>query len=109
MGIIEMMKFDDSVNLTRGNWWMWSIGLFVVQIVVGIVLAIATLVAGDAAGYIQTAFTLVIVWMMLGVAVGRLRNRGYTELVEFALRIIIAPWALIECAFLEGKELAAEE
>jgi uncharacterized membrane protein YhaH (DUF805 family) len=109
MGIIEMMKFDDSVNLTRGNWWMWSIGLFVVQIVVGIVLAIASLMAGDAVEYIQTAFTLVIVWMMLGVAVGRLRNRGYTELVEFALRIIIAPWALVECAFLEGKELAAEE
>ena len=109
MGIIEMMKFDDSVNLTRGNWWMWTIGLFVVQIVVGIVLAIASLMAGDAVGYIQTAFTLVIVWMMLGVAVGRLRNRGYTELVEFALRIIIAPWALVECAFLEGKELAAEE
>jgi hypothetical protein len=42
MGIIEMMKFDDGVNLTRGNWWMWTIGLFVVQIVVGIVLAIAS-------------------------------------------------------------------
>ena len=46
MGIVEMMKFDSEVSLSRGAWWGWTLGLLVVQIVVGIVLAIASIFEG---------------------------------------------------------------
>jgi len=43
-------------------------------------------------------------WVNLGVTVGRLRDRGYTEAMEFVLRIIIFPWGFVECGFLAGEE-----
>jgi hypothetical protein len=48
------------------------------------------------------------VWVNLGVSVGRLRDRGYTEVMEFALRLIIFPWGFVECGFLAGPEPADE-
>ena len=42
-----MMKFDASVSYTRKNWWMYVIGLAFLQIVVGIVLAIAGALEGN--------------------------------------------------------------
>ena len=99
MGIAEIMKFDESVRMTRMHWWMTAIGLFVLQLVAGIALFIVS--APDIAGQI---ISIVVIWINLGVTVGRLRDRGYTEAMEFALRIIILPWAFVECGFLAGEE-----
>jgi uncharacterized membrane protein YhaH (DUF805 family) len=103
MGIAEIMKFDNSVRMTRMNWWMTVIGLMVLQMVAGIVMFIVA--APEIAG---TLLTLVVVWVNLGVSVGRLRDRGYTEVMEFALRLIIFPWGFVECGFLAGPEPADE-
>jgi len=103
MGIAEIMKFDDSVRMTRMNWWMTALGLMVLQLVAAIVFALAS-----APEIAATLLTLVVVWVNLGVTVGRLRDRGYTEAMEFVLRIIIFPWAFVECGFLAGPEPADE-
>tara|TARA_B000000475_G_C15574464_1_gene273710 strand:- start:46 stop:360 length:315 start_codon:yes stop_codon:yes gene_type:complete len=104
MGIVEMMKFDSEVSLGRGAWWGWTLGLIVVQIVIGVILAIASIFSGGIVDIINMGITLIFVWIAISVSVGRLRNRGYTEIVEFALRLILFPWGLVECAFLAGEE-----
>jgi len=104
MGIVEMMKFDSEVSLSRGAWWGWTLGLLVVQIVVGIVLAIASFFSDGIVDIVSMIFTLMVVWIGISVSVGRLRDRGYTEIMEFALRMILFPWGLVECAFLAGQE-----
>ena len=105
MGIVEMMKFDASVSYTRKNWWMYGIGLGFLQLVVGIVLAIAGALGPEAIiEALGLVFQIVVIWMMLGITVGRLRNRGHSELKDFALRLIIFPWGFVECAFLAAEE-----
>ena len=104
MGIIEMMKFDSEVSLSRGAWWGWTLGLIVVQIVVGIILAIASIFSDGMVDIVSMIFTLMVVWLVISVSVGRLRDRGYTEIMEFALRLILFPWGLVECGFLAGQE-----
>jgi len=104
MGIAEIMKFDDSVRMTRMNWWMIALGLMVLQLVAGIVMALVTAIPDFTSSLIQ----IVVLWVSLGVWVGRLRDRGYTEAMEFALRIIIFPWGFVECGFLAGPEPADE-
>ena len=104
MGIIEMMKFDSEVSLSRGAWWGWTLGLIVVQIVVGIILAIASIFGEGMLDIVSMIFTLMVVWIGISVSVGRLRDRGYTEIMEFALRLILFPWGLVECGFLAGQE-----
>ena len=104
MGIIEMMKFDSEVSLSRGAWWGWTLGLIVVQIVVGIILAIASIFSDGMVDIVSMIFTLMVVWIGISVSVGRLRDRGYTEIMEFALRLILFPWGFVECGFLAGEE-----
>jgi|TARA_B110000495_G_C22758944_1_gene444411 uncharacterized membrane protein YhaH (DUF805 family) len=105
MGIVEMMKFDASVSYTRKNWWMYVIGLAFLQIVVGIVLAIAGALGPEAIiEVIDLVWMIVVLWMSIGITVGRLRNRGHSELKDFALRLIIFPWGFVECAFLAAEE-----
>ena len=104
MGIIEMMKFDSEVSLSRGAWWGWTLGLIVVQIVVGIILAIASIFSDGMVDIVSMIFTLMVVWIGISVSVGRLRDRGYTEIMEFVLRLILFPWGLVECGFLAGQE-----
>ena len=104
MGIVEMMKFDSEVSLSRGAWWGWTLGLIVVQIVVGIILAIASIFSDGMVDIVSMIFTLMVVWLVISVSVGRLRDRGYTEIMEFALRLILFPWGLVECGFLAGQE-----
>ena len=104
MGIIEMMKFDSEVSLSRGAWWGWTLGLIVVQIVVGIILAIASIFSDGMVDIVSMIFTLMVVWIVISVSVGRLRDRGYTEIMEFALRLILFPWGFVECGFLAGQE-----
>ena len=104
MGIIEMMKFDSEVSLSRGAWWGWTLGLIVVQVVVGIILAIASIFSDGMVDIVSMIFTLMVVWIGISVSVGRLRDRGYTEIMEFALRLILFPWGLVECGFLAGQE-----
>ena len=45
-----------------------------------------------------------VVWIGISVSVGRLRDRGYTEIMEFALRLILFPWGFVECGVLAGEE-----
>ena len=105
MGIVELMKFDASVSYTRKNWWMYVIGLIFLNIVVSIVLAIAGALGPEAIiGAIGTVFQIVVIWMSIGISVGRLRNRGHSELKDFALRLIIFPWGFVECGFLAAEE-----
>mgnify|MGYP001499320151 FL=1 len=104
MGIIEMMKFDSEVSLSRGAWWGWTLGLIVVQVVVGIILAIASIFSDGMVDIVSMIFTLMVVWIGISVSVGRLRDRGYTEIMEFALRLILFPWGFVECGFLAGEE-----
>ena len=104
MGIIGMMKFDSEVSLSRGAWWGWTLGLIVVQIVVGIILAIASFFSDGMVDIVSMIFTLMVVWIGISVSVGRLRDRGYTEIMEFVLRLILFPWGLVECGFLAGQE-----
>ena len=104
MGIVEMMKFDSEVSLSRGAWWGWTLGLIVVQIVVGIILAIASIFSDGMVDIVSMIFTLMVVWLVISVSVGRLRDRGYTEIMEFVLRLILFPWGLVECGFLAGQE-----
>ena len=104
MGIVEMMKFDSEVSLSRGAWWGWTLGLIIVQIVVGIILTIASFFSDGIVDIVSMIFTLMVVWIGISVSVGRLRDRGYTEIMEFALRLILFPWGLVECAFLAGEE-----
>ena len=99
MGIAEIMKFDESVRMTRMHWWMTAIGLMVLRMVAAIAMFIVS-----APEIAATLLSIVVLWINLGVTVGRLRDRGYTEAMEFALRIIILPWAIVECAFLAGEE-----
>ena len=99
MGIAEIMKFDESVRMTRMHWWMTAIGLMVLQMVAAIAMFIVS-----APEIAATLLSIVVLWINLGVTVGRLRDRGYTEAMEFALRIIIFPWAFVECGFLAGEE-----
>ena len=99
MGIAEIMKFDESVRMKRMHWWMTWLGLVVLQIVASIAMFIVS-----APEIAATLLSIVVLWINLGVTVGRLRDRGYTEAMEFALRIIIAPWAIVECGFLAGEE-----
>ena len=99
MGIAEIMKFDESVRMKRMHWWMTAIGLMVLQMVAAIAMFIVS-----APEIAATLLSIVVLWIFLGVTVGRLRDRGYTEAMEFALRIIIFPWAFVECGFLAGEE-----
>ena len=70
------------MSLGRGAWWGWTLGLLVVQIVVGIVLAIASFFSDGIVDVVSMIFTLMVVWVGLSVSVGRLRDRGYTEIME---------------------------
>lgn len=99
MGIAEIMKFDESVRMTRMHWWMTALGLMVLQLVAGIAMFVVS-----APAIVGTLLLIVVMWVNLGVTVGRLRDRGYTEAMEFALRIILFPWAFVECGFLAGEE-----
>ena len=99
MGIAEIMKFDESVRMTRMHWWMTAIGLMVLQMVAGIAMFVVS-----APAIVGTLLLIVVMWVNLGVTVGRLRDRGYTEAMEFVLRIIIFPWGFVECGFLAGEE-----
>ena len=78
---------------------MTAIGLMVLQMVAGIAMFIVS-----APEIAATLLSIVVLWINLGVTVGRLRDRGYTEAMEFALRIILFPWAFVECGFLAGEE-----
>ena len=48
--------------------------------------------------------SILIIVPSIAFWVARLRDRGHTEPLAFALRIILFPWGLIECGSLAGTE-----
>ena len=88
------MMFADTMKYTRKDWWLGGIALGVINTVMGMV--------GISA--LATIASIALLWAGLGLWVGRLRDRGHSSAGAFALRIILAPWGFVECAFLAGAE-----
>ena len=92
------MMFDSSINYGRKDWWMGLIALVIINMV-GTMAVEAIDVA-----MLGTVLLVAVLWANIGLAVGRLRNRGHSSIGAFAIRIIILPWAFIECAFMGSAE-----
>jgi uncharacterized membrane protein YhaH (DUF805 family) len=92
------MMFDSGMNYGIKDWWIGTIALVVINVVLGIVSGMIDV------AIVGTLFSVIVGWAMLGLWVGRLRNRGHSDALAFVLRIIIAPWGLIECAFMGSAE-----
>ena len=92
------MMFADTMKYTRKDWWLGVIALGVINMVMGMVVAMAGISA------LAMIASIAVGWASLGLWVGRLRDRGHSSAGAFALRIILAPWGFVECAFLAGAE-----
>jgi uncharacterized membrane protein YhaH (DUF805 family) len=92
------MMFADTMKYTRKDWWLGGIALGVINMVMGMVVAMAGISA------LAMIASIAVGWASLGLWVGRLRDRGHSSAGAFALRIILAPWGFVECAFLAGAE-----
>ena len=88
------MMFADTMRYTRKDWWLGGLALGVINMVMGMVGVSA----------LATIASIAVGWAMLGLWVGRLRDRGHSSAGAFALRIILSPWGFVECAFLAGAE-----
>ena len=89
------MKFSSEAKITRMTWWLSGLVFGVLNMVLGMI--------------VPSAIPAMIVNLLVAVPaiaflVARLRDRGHTEPLAFALRIILLPWAIIECGFLAGTE-----
>ena len=89
------MKFSSEAKITRMTWWLSGLVFGVLNMVLGMI--------------VPSAIPAMIVNLLVAVpaiafCVARLRDRGHSEPLAFALRIILAPWAIIECGFLAGTE-----
>ena len=92
------MMFDSGMNYELKDWWIGTIVLMVLNMVM-------TMVAGMiGVAIIGTIFTVLVGWASLGLSVARLRNRGHSDTMAFVLRLVIFPWGLIECAFMGSAE-----
>ena len=89
------MKFSSEAKITRMTWWLSGLAFGVINMVLGMVVpdAIPAMIVN-----LLVAVPAIAFW------VARLRDRGHTEPLAFALRIILVPWGLIECGFLAGTE-----
>ena len=92
------MMFADTMKYTRKDWWLGGIALGVINMVMGMVVGMAGISA------LAMIASIAVGWASLGLWVGRLRDRGHSSAGAFALRIILFPWGLVECAFLAGAE-----
>ena len=95
MDIMEIMKFSSEAKITRMTWWISVVALMVINMVL-------TMVVPDAIP--AMIVNLLVAVPAIAFWVARLRDRGHTEPLAFALRIILVPWGLIECGFLAGTE-----
>ena len=89
------MKFSSEAKITRMTWWLSGLAFGVINMVLGMVVpdAIPAMIVN-----LLVAVPAIAFW------VARLRDRGHTEPLAFALRIILFPWGIIECGFLAGTE-----
>ena len=95
MDIMEIMKFSSEAKITRMTWWLSGLAIGVINMILGMVIP---------AGIATTIVGLLILVPAIAFWVARLRDRGHTEPLAFALRIILVPWGFIECGFLAGTE-----
>ena len=91
MDIMEIMKFSSEAKITRMTWWLSGLAFGVISAILGMVVP-------------EMVVNLIIIVPAIAFWVARLRDRGHTEPLAFALRIILLPWAIIECGFLAGTE-----
>jgi len=89
------MKFSSEAKITRMTWWLSAIAIGVINTILGMVIP---------AGIAVTIVGLLLLVPSIAFAVSRLRDRGHTEPLAFALRLIIFPWGFVECGFLAGTE-----
>ena len=92
------MMFDSSIRYGIKDWWIGTIVLMVINI------AISTIAGIAGVAIIGTIGMVIVMVASIGLWVPRLRDRGHNDTVALALRIIIFPWGLIECAFLGSSE-----
>ena len=95
MDIMEIMKFSSEAKITRMTWWLSGLAFGVIDAILGMVIP---------AGIAATIVGLLMLVPFIAFCVARLRDRGHTEPLAFALRIILVPWGFIECGFLAGTE-----
>jgi len=95
MDIMEIMKFSSEAKITRMTWWLSVVAIGVINTVLGMIIP---------AGIAVTIVGLLLLVPSIAFAVSRLRDRGHTEPLAFALRLIIFPWGFVECGFLAGTE-----
>ena len=91
MDIMEIMKFSSEAKITRMTWWLSGLAFGVISAILGMVVP-------------EIVVNLIIIVPAIAFWVARLRDRGHTEPLAFALRIILFPWGIIECGFLAGTE-----
>jgi len=91
MDIMEIMKFSSEAKITRMTWWLSGLAFGVISAILGMVVP-------------EMVVNLIIIVPAIAFWVARLRDRGHTEPLAFALRIILFPWGIIECGFLAGTE-----
>jgi len=91
MDIMEIMKFSSEAKITRMTWWLSGLAFGVISAILGMVVP-------------EIVVNLIIIVPAIAFWVARLRDRGHTEPLAFALRIILVPWGFIECGFLAGTE-----
>jgi len=91
MDIMEIMKFSSEAKITRMTWWLSGLAFGVISAILGMVVP-------------EMVVNLIIIVPAIAFWVARLRDRGHTEPLAFALRIILVPWGFIECGFLAGTE-----
>ncbi|HIF90542.1 MAG TPA: hypothetical protein EYQ58_03230 [Candidatus Poseidoniales archaeon] len=95
MDIMEIMKFSSEAKITRMTWWLSGLAFGVINTILGMIVpdAIPAMIVN-----LLIAVPAIAFW------VARLRDRGHSEPLAFALRIILVPWGFIECGFLAGTE-----
>jgi uncharacterized membrane protein YhaH (DUF805 family) len=92
------LMFDGGVSYGVKDWWIGTIALAVINVVLTLVVGMVEV------AILGTVVSLLVGWAALGLWVGRLRDRGHTEIIAYLLRIVIFPWGLVECAFMGSAE-----
>jgi len=107
-----LFSFQGRVN--RAKWWLVTIGIVVVELILFTLIGGASMMSGDpsagmgAIGWMGGIVTLVVVivafWVSLAVAVKRWHDRGKSGwwVLIAAVPVVGGLWYLIECGFLTG-------
>jgi uncharacterized membrane protein YhaH (DUF805 family) len=112
---MKSLLFSFQGRLNRAKWWLVTIGIVVVELILFTLIGGASMMSGDptsagmgAIGWVGGIVTLVVVivafWVSLAVAVKRWHDRGKSGwwVLIAAVPVVGGLWYLIECGFLTG-------